>query len=562
MNRGLWLWLFAAGACVKGGKQEQQGNEGKARGEAKAEAPETGGVATQTRDDGPPVPGGQIVVHLEVEPPHLGYFVNPDAWTRRLTIPLVYDTLVHEDPKTYEYTPALAASWEVSPDSLTYTFHLRGGVKWHDGHAFSAKDVKFTFDKMYDPSVRAQSMRANYEPFCDRWEAPDDATFVLYCHKPSFLMLTNLADLPIMPQHVFSTGDMNKHEALRKPVGTGPYRLESWTPRQSIVLARNDAYYGKKGYLDRIVYQFVEDPSVAVQLARKGELDFLSRVREAQWMGMKGDATIDASFNKVTDWPVSYSYMVFNLERPLFRDKRVRQAMAHLFDRRRILDTIMYGQGRMTESPFYFKAKNFHQNLAPRLYDPDRARRLLDEAGWKDSDGDGVRDREGVKLAFTFMRTIGSSTQEKWSTLLQEDLRKAGVTMEISPIEWSQFLERLRKHNFDLASLMGIFPSPRVEFFVNYHSSQIADGQNYSSYRNAEVDGLLDRIRGELDEAKRNGMELRLQEIIHEDAPEMFMYNHATNAIVHKRYRGVYTSPMWYQLGEWWIPRKPPGEGR
>ncbi|MEK6606879.1 MAG: ABC transporter substrate-binding protein [Myxococcota bacterium] len=552
MRKTLCLCLAAA-ACVKGGKQES----GEERGDLKAQAASQTPIAAQSPlDDGPPVAGGQIVVHLEVEPAHLSLFINPDLWTRRITVPMVYDTLLREDAKTFEYTPALAQRWEVSPDNLSYTFHIRPGVTWHDGTPFTSKDVKFTFDKLYDPSVRAQAMRASFEPFCDRWEAPDDATFVLHCRKRYFMMLSSIADLPIQPAHIFGKGDFNKHEYLRKPVGTGPYRFESWTAGREIVLARNDAYYGKKGFLDKIVYMFVESPVTAVQLAKKGELDFMGRVREAQWVGeVQTDAALRENFQRITDWPNGFAFLVFNTARPIFADKRVRQALASLFDRQRILDTIMHGQGRLTDSVYYFKLPSYAKDLPPVVYDPERAKKLLDEAGWKDSDGDGVRDRDGKPFHLTYLATVGSTTMQKWLTLFQEDLRKAGVTLEISTVEWATFQERLRKHNFDAGSLVSVWTSPRMDPFELFHTSQIADGQNYASYSNLELDRLLEQMRSELDETKRAALDRRIQQITREELPIFPQYNNAVNAIVHKRIRGVVTSPMWYQLQEWWIPK-------
>jgi len=519
--------------------------------------PPAGAACGEAPGDEVPVPGGEVVVHLETEPAHLNNLIQPEGWRYRVTLH-IHEPLVREDPGTGAYVPGLAERWEVSNDKLTYTFHLRAGVRWHDGQPFSSRDAAFTFDKIFG---EAPALRGGFEPFGCRHEAPDERTFRLVCKKPYFMMLANLDGLPILPAHAMGDGDLNKHPLKRRPLGTGPYKFDHWTPGSEIVLARNDDYWGKKAYLDRIVYLYVENPVTAVQLAAKGELDFVSRVREPQWVGMvKTDPKIRANFREIVDWPNQYSYLSFNCGGAMFSDARVRRAMAHLFDADRILKDLMYGMGKRIATVYHEKSPGFHDGLLPYPFDPDRAKQLFDETGWKDTDGDGVRDKDGKPFRFTFLMSVGSATLEKQITVYQEDLRKAGIRMDVTKIEFAQFLDRAGKHDFDMLGLGNTEYSPRMDPYFNYHSSQIEGGQNWSGYANPDMDALLDTMRVELDEQKRAEIDRRIQELAYEDLPYVPAFTQPVPAIVHKRFCGVKTSVEWYQLNQWWIPKRLQGQ--
>jgi peptide/nickel transport system substrate-binding protein len=547
MARRLLLVVVVLSAC---GKKE-------ARDGGKPHAPSAGQWAEQPGDE-VPVPGGQVVVHLETEPPHLNGLIRPDAWLVRIAVHMIHETLIREDPYTGEYVPALAERWEVSPDKLTYTFHLRAGVRWHDGAPFGSRDVAFTIEKLFDPSVHADTAGATFKMFgCDRWETPDKVTFRLFCKKPYFLFLTSLDDLPIFPAHAMGDGDFNNHAFNAEPVGTGPYKFDHWLRGREIVVVRNDAYWGRKGHLDRIVYKFVESPATAVQLAAKAEIDFVSRVREAQWFDdVQKNPRIKANFNQISDWPSAFNVFVLNVQRPALSDVRVRRALAHLVDADTILDHVMHGMGKRTATVYYEKAPGCDDDLLPYPFDPERAKQLLDEAGWKDSDGDGVRDKAGTPLRFTLLLPVESPTMEPWGTRLQEELRKAGVRMDVSKIQFSVMYGRGQQHEFDAMAMNYAYTSKRMDPFDLFHSSQTKGGLNWAAFHDKEMDDTLDVMRSELDEAKRVPLDRRIQEIAYEQMPYIMLFRPRVNAIVHKRVRGVKTSVEWYQLQDWWIPKR------
>lgn len=512
-----------------------------------------------------PQPGAkknEIVVHLESDPPHFNRLIKPDLWIYRIVGNQVTETLIREDPYSYEVTPVLAKELPtISADGLTYTFKLREGVKWHDGQPFTAKDVAFTFDKVFDTNANTAAVRADYEPFLDeakgRYKAVDDFTFEIYLKKKSAFMMVALSDLNIIPKHVFETGDFNTHPANNKPVGTGPYIFDGWEKGKEVTLTKNPNYWGEPAKLDRIIYRQITDSTVAFGATRSGEIDMMGRLRTEQLSQI--DDTVRAEFEHQNYYPAVYGFMLFNLERPVFKDKAVRKAISMLVDRETVARDLEKGRYRLIESPYIYGAKNYNTSLTPIKYDPEAAIKILEDAGWKDSDNDGVREKGGVKLSFTFSLTAGSSGLEKEMTLVQNDFKKAGIEMNLTKMEWSIFSEKLDKHDFDLVSFLQQSSSPQNDFYQLFHSSQsAAGGSNYGSYSNPEVDKLLEEIRVELDPEKRLPMELRLQEILHDDLPMFFKYGPQTDYIIRKGYASTDPSvTQWFQLRKFAIAQAP-----
>jgi len=502
-----------------------------------------------------PVTGGQVVVHLRTEPAHLNTLVLSDLWATRVSLHMIHETLVREDPRTYEYVPGLAERWEITHDERgnpTYTFHLRRGVRWHDGKPFTSRDVMFTFDKLFDPEVRAHVIRPSFEPYVDSYEAPDDHTFRIVCKKTYYAFLTAIDDLPILPLHAMADGDLNTHERNRRPVGTGPYKFASWKAGRKIVLARNPEYWGETGYVDRIVYLYVQNPPMAAQLARKGRVDFIDRVHRPEAI----DEEFRTRFREVVDQPVMLSMFVVNHGRELFRDVRVRRALAQLFDADSVLRKLVRGRGSRTTSLYYPKLPSYHGGLAPHPFDPEGAARLLDQAGWTDSDADGVRDRDGESSALTLLVPLRSRL-EKYATVYQEALRKVGIRVHIAKLEWPVINERLQAHDFDMLVLTVSWPSPHMDPYELLHGTQrTKGGANYANYADAKMDSLLEAMRVELDAEKRRQIDLRIQELAHQEVVYIPLFNYHVVGMAHRRIRGVEPSAEWYQLDRWWIPKR------
>jgi peptide/nickel transport system substrate-binding protein len=495
-----------------------------------------------------------LVVHVEAEPAHLLSMIRPDFWAKRITANNVRETLIRMDPRSYKLQGVLASTWKVSPDRLTYTFYLRRGVRWHDGRPFTAGDVKHTLDLLLDKRVPAASVRASLAPYLSSYRISGEDRFVMVCKQASPFFMPALSDLEILPAHRLRADSISTSPYLRKPLGTGPYRFVSWTTGQRIVLQRFDGYWGPKPRIRRLVYRVVSDPDVALKLARRRELDFVPRVRPAQWVGVVArDKVFQHEFLRIRHFPPGNSFIMLNYKRPFLADRRVRLALAKLLDLDTVVDKIVHGLGKRVGALYWFKDPDYNHDIKPLAYDPAGARKLLAAAGFSDTDDNGVLDRDGEPLRFTFLLASVSRTQQRWATIWQQALRKAGVVMEISPMDWLAYLNRLQNHDFDVASLGMRWASPYSDLYYQLHSSQIDGGQNFSGYKNRGADRLMEGIRTEMDPARRRAMSLRLQKMLADDVALIPLYAEEEPGIVSRRVHGVYTSALWYQVKDWWI---------
>jgi peptide/nickel transport system substrate-binding protein len=545
-------------ACTRGGKHAAPPAETSAAIESGDDWQAGRLPAEVTR--GAPVDGGALVIALDVQPPSLNVLLDPDWVAQRIVLHRVYQSLVaidpHDDP-AYRPIPELAERWEISPDGRTYTFHLRSGVKWHDGRPFTAADVIATFDKIFDEHTRAASLRADLAELA-HYAAPDPTTLVLTWKRPYFMAFDVLADITIQPAHVIaqlSAAQYNEaasNPLNRHPIGTGPYRFVRWDNGERIELERNPDYWGKRPHLERLLFRPISDPALRLQLAQRGEVDLLYRLKTDQWLGVEKDPDLRAHFNRSRSYPAKYLWIGWNNLNPWFASVPVRRALTMLVDRPGILAHVLYGLARPTTCHFYWASAACDPALEPLPFDPSAAQRLLDREDIRDHDGDGVRDRAGQPFRFTFMLPSGASETARWVTKIKEDLGHAGIEMEIENVEWSAFLRRLRDHDFAAATLIWTGDA-RMDPTPIWHSSSIAGGSNFISYRNPEVDRLIEQARVTLEPETRNALFRRFGAILQAEQPYTFLCTPPDLDLLHKRIKGARVSLYWWQFEELWL---------
>lgn len=505
------------------------------------------------QDSGAPVDGDWIVSRLPVEMATLNPLLSShDAYAKTIT-DLIYEGLLKRDNETWEMKPNLAESYEISEDKLIFTFLLRSNVNFSDGVPFTSGDVKFTFDILMDPKSDSMPLR-NYFENVERCEAPDEHTVRFVCKEPYFKTLISLGeDLKVLPKHIFSAGDFNTHPNNRHPIGTGPFVFESWETNQQVVVGRNEKYWGVKPHVLKRQYKVITDDNAALQVLQRGDLDIMGMTPD-QWVSAAVNApAFEANFYKLTYYIPSHGYIGWNMRRPLFRDKNVRQAMTMLLDRQTILETIFHGLGVEVTNCFFFDSLEYNKDLVPWPFDPPRARKQLEDAGWVDSDGDGVRERDGQKFEFEFLVYSGSPEVEALATVFKEELQKAGVKMNIRLLEWATFAETVQKLNFD-AMIMGWQLDPEQDPYQLWHSSQSEQGSNYPGFKNGEVDKIIEEARKEFDAQKRSKMYHRMSAIIYDEQPYTFLYCMKARAAIDKRFRNVKTYRLGLDGREWWVP--------
>lgn len=496
----------------------------------------------------------RLVVHIETEPSHLLGMLQPDIWTRRIASHNILEALVRINPRSSQFEGELAKSWTLSPDGKHYTFVLREGVRWHDGQPFSGKDVKFTFDRMLDPRVRAASQRGALEPLIKSYELLPGNRFVIHCQNASRFLLQSLASLDILPAHIYAKGDLNRHPRARSPVGTGPYRFESWDSGREIVVLRNDRYWGKKARIRRVVYRVIRDGVRAIQMAKKGEVDFLPRIRPAVFRTQVAtDKDLMRRFTRVEHVVTGNFFILINHLRMPFKDLAVRQALAHLVDRKKIIEKVLLGFARRVDSLIWFDDPDFDPTVSGFSFDPAKAREMLAKAGFADSDGDNILDRKGVAFSFEFLLPSASKSALRWLTLYQEELRKARIELKIVSLDWAVFLKRIRAHDYHAAALGMKIDGPYTDLYLQFHSSQMKDGQNYSGYGNPVVDRLVQQVRFETDPARRRQASARLQQLLSRQVAVIPLFALTQPGLLARRVKGVYSSASWYQIRDWWI---------
>ncbi len=499
-----------------------------------------------------PVDGDWLIYHLSAEPATLNPITATDAYEGTVNNKKIYETLIERNNETLELEPLLAESWEISEDKLKYTFKIREGIKWHDGTPFTSEDIVFSYKTIMNPKVDTPQLRSYFQEIRDV-KAIDDLTVEFTYARPYFLALEFCGGMPIVPKHIFDEGDFNTNPAGRAPIGTGPYKFVKWTTGRDIVLKKNPDYWGEKPKLNKIVFKIITDQTVAFQVLKRKDLD-VSGLTPIQWERQTSSPAFEESFDKLSYFTPNYSYIGWNSKRPFFADKQVRTAMTHLVNRELILDKILYNLGTIVTNPFYINSPEYDKSIKSLDYNPAKAEELLEKAGWIDHDGDGIRDKDGVKFAFEFLIPGGSETGEKIATILKEELDNTGIEMDIRKTEWAVFTTRLTESNFDAVTLawsMGVESDP----YQIWSSTQAESGSNFIGFKNEEADKLIEEARTEFDRENRKELYRRFAEIIHEEQPYTFLFCRKSTVAVNKRFENVVVYPLGIDPVEWHVPQ-------
>jgi peptide/nickel transport system substrate-binding protein len=382
----------------------------------------------------------------------------------------------------------------------------------------------------------------------------DDYTVRFTCTKPYFLHLLVLGTFEILPQHIYGQGDFNQHPNNRNPIGSGPYKLERWDTGQQIVLVRNDKYWNdaRRPRILKRVLQIITDDNAAFQVLLRQDLDMMG-LQPEQWINRANTAAFSEKFNKHSYYRPFFSYIGWNSRRAMFSDKRTRRAMTMLLNREEIRETIYYGLAKTISGNFFIDSPEYNKSIEPWPFDPEQAKKLLDEAGWIDSDNDGVRDKDGQPFSFELLITNANPTAEQVATVYQEELKRAGITLSIRPLEWATFLQNVDERKFD-AVMLGWSMTPDDDPYQVWHSSQIEAGSNYVGFNNPEADALIEQARTEFDSAKRVELYHRFHAILHEEQPYTFMFCSEVLLALDKRFQNVKIYPLGTDAREWWVP--------
>lgn len=464
---------------------------------------------------------------------------------------LIFNGLVKYD-KDIILTGDLAESWDVLRDGLEIIFHLRKGVLWQDGVEFTAEDVVFTYQTVIDPKVPTP-YSSNYGPV-DRVEAVDRYTVRVTYTEP-FAPALESWGMGILPKHILEGKDIASEQYARNPVGTGPYRLKEWVTGQKIVLEAYDDYFEGRPNIDKYIARVIPDTATMFLELKFGGIDFMG-LTPPQYK-LQADTELFSKYFQKFRYPAfSFTYLGYNLLDPKFKDKRVRQAITHAINKQDIIDGVLLGFGTPSTGPFPPESWAFNPGVKDLAYDPEEARRLLAEAGWKPG-ADGTLMKDGVPLSFTVLTNQGNAERLKTAQIIKEHLGKVGIRMDIKVLEWQALLhEFIDKKRFE-AIILGWALSRDPDIYDIWHSSKTREGEfNFISYRNEEVDRLLLEGRRTFDIAERKEIYRRIHEILADEQPYTFLYVPDALPVLHKRFKGVEKAPLgiWYDFIHWHVP--------
>ena len=471
---------------------------------------------------------------------------------------LIYDGLVRQD-KDLNMVGAMAESWTFSKDCLELTFKLRRDVKWQDGQPFTAADVLFTYRTMINPKTPAP-FKEGYLQVKDV-ETPDPYTVRVTYARPYARAIETWADY-VLPKHLLepyvADGKLRESPQNRHPIGTGPYRFQEWRTGEKVVLVASQTYYDGRPYIGRVVYRVIPSQATIFLELKAKAVDYVRTLTAFQYTRQTDYPAFRKAFNKFKYPSAYYTFLGFNLKDPRFADRRVRRAFAHAINKPELIEGVVLGLAREANGPIRPGTWAFTDDVPRYQYDPEKARQLLAEAGWKDQDGDGIVDKDGRPFRFTLLTNQGNDERKKVAEIIQQRLHDVGVKVEIQVIEWAAFIkEYVKPRRFD-AVILGLGTGVDPDQYVVWHSSQTGpDQMNRTGYANPEVDRLLEQGRSSCERKDRVQYYHRIQEILAEDLPMLFLYFKDELPVVSSRVHGIKVAPagILYNFTEWYVPK-------
>lgn len=476
-----------------------------------------------------PVRGGSAVVAIPADPGHL----NPAITTGyhvHIVANSIFNGLVALNREMVPQ-PDLAESWSVNPESTVYTFNLHRNVRWHDGRPFTATDVKFTFEQvLFRHHART---RAGLGQIVEAIDTPDDHTVILRLRRPYGAVLQGLdvTETPILPRHLYESTDPNNNPANLRPVGTGPFRFDSYRPDQTVTLVRNPDYF-KPGlpYLDRLVFRVIPDANTQVAALQRGEIDVIDRIPSADMERLTGRSGIRLeSTSSGAGGGNCIMTISFNLERQPLADIRVRRAIAHAINREQILQQVIFGEGSVAAAPISSGIGWAHAAgvLARYTHSPQQAAALLDEAGLRPGP-------DGTRFALDILHF---PTFNKYSEVMRPQLARVGIRLNVRPHDRAAFIEAVfARRDFDLNLISycnGADPEIGVRrMYVSNNIGNVAFS-NAAAYRNARIDELFAMAGATADLERRRTLYREFQAIVADQLPYWWLVE-AMGTVAHR----------------------------
>ncbi|CAA9328724.1 MAG: Dipeptide-binding ABC transporter, periplasmic substrate-binding component [uncultured Nocardioidaceae bacterium] len=441
--------------------------------------------------------GGVLTAAIAGEPDNLDPH-NTSAYFSFQVLENVYDTLVEPD-ENLEMQPSIAEEWETSEDQLTWTFTIRQDVKFSDGSDLTAEDVAYSYNRIIDEELSSSYKFAEVKSI----KALDPQTLEIALKQPQPNLLAAVGGYKGMA--IVSKKNVTSGDVKTNPVGSGPFKLDSFRSGDRIELVRNEEYWGEKPALSGVTFTFVKDPTVALQNLEGGEVQWTDNLPPQQVSTLEESDEVVVESEPTSD----YWYLALNQNREPFNDENVRRAIAFAIDREAIVKAAKFGNATVNQTAIP-EASSWYHEYAPYSHDPDQAQQLLDDAGVSD-------------LTMDLMVTSDYPETVSAAQVIADQLSEVGIEVEIRELDFSTWLAEQGKGNFDMFMLSWLGNIDPDEFYYAQHHSK---GQfNFHGYSNPEVDTLLDEAKVETDTEQRKQMYDDVSELIVDDASYIYLYN-------------------------------------
>ena len=440
---------------------------------------------------------------------------------------LIFEHLTGGDPRSGQPSPTgLADFWEIGPDNRTYTFHLNKDAKWHDGTDFTAADVVFSADAFANPDS-GSTYTGNFVATVESWRAIDDDTFEMVAKEPVYTFLFDIQSLYVIPKHIWENvplADWRTDPGATgaepsRVIGTGPFKFQEWRPGESVTLVRNDDYYSKVPYLDAYTMRVWPDQTAAVNALINGEIDAVA-LESADVAAVEGTPGV-----AVVQFPSrGFLYYEFNLDPEVttkWQDQRVRQALLYALDRESIANDILLGYAEVAQGtqPAVSYAYAPDQITTKYTHDPEKAVALLEEAGWTDSDGDGIRDKDGEALSFELLYPGGLSEWDQLVAYVQDAWSVVGVGATPRALEFPALIEATTTNpTFDIAFYRFAWDASFIQDSM-FGCDQYQVGFNDMKYCNPELDDIFAESKRTFDEDARRELLIQASNIVNDEQP-------------------------------------------
>jgi len=506
------------------------------------------GVQIKESDIGPQF-GGTFVVGISSDIESLNPLFSESASAQEITHLLLLG-LADLDENS-NFTPELATSWEYSPDKLKLTYRLRKDVRWSDGVPITAEDVKFTYDLLMDNDVA--SPRQGVTEFIKevRVEDPHTVTFEFKEAYPNQLFDTAGE---ILPKHILESVEratLRTHDFGRNPISSGPFKLSKWVSQQYLELVPNDTYFANRPYLNRVIFKIIPDKTNQLMQLKAGEIDMMTGVQPAEVTNLVQENS-QLQIHHV-DGRVYY-YIAYNQKNKLFADVSIRTALTMATDRHKIIDALLYGYGRPCLGPLPPMIKwAYNEEVAEIPYNPAKAKELLQKEGWLDTNGDGWIDKDGERFEFSLKTSVGNQIKSDVCVIVQAQLAKVGIKVNLEQVEWTTLIKQLQTHDFD-ACVNGWSTSYYIDPTPIFHSTA-TNLFNFISYKNEEVDRLIELGRAEMDRERAAEIWKDFQQVIYRDQPYTFLFWIDKAIAINGKIRNATPLALSsvYNLGNWYI---------